>query len=897
MKPFSANQIRDMFLEFFEARGHMALPSFPLVPQGDSSLLLVNSGMAPLKPWFTGAQKPPSPRVATCQKCIRTVDIEDVGKKARYGSFFEMLGNFSFGDYFKREAICWAWEFLTQALAIPEDRLLVTVYEGDDEALAVWRGEVGVPDGRIFKFGKDENYWELGTGPCGPCSEIHYDRGPDAGCHKNGCAPGCDCDRFIEIWNLVFTQFEKLEGGGYAPLESRNIDTGAGLERLALVMQGAGTIFEIDSLLGIKNEVLKLAGAEPAALPPEKRVSANIVTDHVRSVAFMAADGVLPSNEGRGYVLRRLLRRAVRHGRSLGISHFVPAVARAAIGAYSHAYPELGGKSGHILSVLAQEESRFLETLENGMAQLAKQICIVKAGGARALPAAEGFRLYDTFGFPPELTKEILAEEGLCFDEEGFGVEMERQRERARGARGASGFMGAGGGGADYGKLPSGPDMETVFLGYETEECGARVLAMLVDGEPADEAAQGQEVALVLDDTVFYAAAGGQAGDSGRIFAFGLVIEISDCVKGAGGNTVHIGKVAEGSVKAGQSVDVQIDSARRKNIRANHSATHLLQGALRETLGRHVEQAGSSVNCERLRFDFTHGAALGPDEISRIEDRVNALIMDGLPVATYDVTPDEARTMGALALFGEKYGESVRVVDIGGASLELCGGTHVENTAAIGLFRIVGSSGVAAGVRRLEAITGLAALESYRGDARLLGECCRALKTAPDRLLDRASALVAEHGELKKENARLKSGAAPTPQAMQVMETIKAIESRSETHRGFRLAAGSLGTGLGAEAMRGMGDKLKAALGPGCFLIATDSEIGDVRFLACATDDAVKAGLHAGDIVRLAASICGGGGGGKPGYAQAGGKDASRLPEAIAAAMAAMKEMLDAGGA
>ena len=867
-------------MDFFVEKDHLKLPSFSLVPDGDNSLLLINSGMAPMKAYFTGQETPPSKRVVTCQKCIRTIDIEDVGKDARHGSFFEMLGNFSFGDYFKLEAIQWGWEFLTKKLEIPKDKLYVSVYLEDDDAYNIWRDTIGMPAERIFKFGKEDNYWEHGLGPCGPCSEIFFDRGFDSGCKRENCTVGCDCDRFMEIWNLVFTQFEKLEDGSYIPLSSVNIDTGSGLERLAIVMQDVDSIFEIDNVLGIRNDVLALVGKSE----PIKMVSVNIITDHVRSVVFMAADGVLPSNEGMGYVLRRLLRRAIRHGRSLGLGKFVAHIAKSSIDAYSHAYPNLHEKSEHILQVLSLEEGRFLETLENGMSLLQKNIDSLKEQGKTLLPGAEGFRLYDTFGFPPELTKEILEDAGFKWDEDGFKQEMENQRQRARSARGESTFMGTDE--TVYHKLP--PGIVTQFYGYETEECGANICAIVADGEVVNEAKAGQNVAIVLDETVFYFAQGGQAGDSGRIFANDLVIEVSDCLKVAGGNIVHIGIVKEGTASVGKSVDVQYDAVRRKNICCNHSATHLLQSGLRTVLGEHVEQAGSSVSDDRLRFDFTHIAPLTADEIRKVEDFVNENISQNLPVATKIVAPDEARKMGALALFGEKYGDEVRVVDMGGVSVELCGGTHVSHTGDISVFRITSETGIAAGVRRIEAITSGNALRSYQEDSRLVAEICEKLKTKPDLLLEKVTALFAGNREMKKEISRLKaSGSSGEDLAEKIFKS-------AEVYKDYTLLCSKL-ENIEIDALRNLCDKLKAKLKSGCiFLASTNSETGAAQFLASATDDAVKEGIHAGNIVKQAASICGGGGGGRPNHAQAGGKDGSQIDVAMQKAMNLMKEMLNA---
>ncbi|MCL2387379.1 MAG: alanine--tRNA ligase [Defluviitaleaceae bacterium] len=900
MKYQTVNQIRDRFLDFFVGKEHFLLPSYPLVPQGDNSLLLINSGMAPMKAFFTGQEKPPAPRVATCQKCIRTIDIDDVGKDARHASFFEMLGNFSFGDYFKKEVIPWAWEFLTEVMEIPADKLLISVYEEDDEAYAIWRDDMGIPEEKIFRLGKDENFWEHGVGPCGPCSEIHFDRGVERGCGRPNCTVGCDCDRFMEVWNLVFTQFEKQEDGSYVPLAATNIDTGMGLERLAIVLQDAPSIFDIDNIKSVRDKVLDMAScggqrrlqadkpSESVSKPDSALVSANIIADHVRSVAFMAADGVLPSNEGRGYVFRRLLRRAVRHGKAIGLTRFVCEVAQASVNAYSYAYPSLEEKSGHIMKILDNEENRFLETLDTGMNLLQKHIDTLKSEGKNILSGADVFKLYDTFGFPPDLTREILEDNGLNWDEAGFKKEMQDQKDRARTARGVSTYMGADE--TVYHKLP--PALPTEFCGYEEDYCDTEVLAIIADGEVVESATAGQKIAVVLKRTPFYAAAGGQKGDSGflNIPQFGSPDEaiISDCINVAGNNTVHIGEMKSGTLKVGQAVHATIDFANRRKTECNHTSAHLLQKALREVLGEHVEQAGSSVDPFRVRFDFTHMSPLSSEEREKVELIINNYIRNDLPVTIEETTPEEARRKGALALFGEKYGDTVRMVNIGNQSIELCGGTHVKSTGKIGVFRLLSENGTAAGVRRIEAETNNVAIMHYQHESRLLAEAAEALKIQPNTLPEKVKALLAENRELKRELTKIQTAAAGEQQGQAVTDILKS----AETHNGFTLVAAKL-QNYDIEALRQLCDKLKAELKSGCMLLCgVNSETGAAQFLASATDDAVKQGINAGQIVKQAATLCGGGGGGKPNHAQAGGKDATHADEALSQALTKMKEML-----
>ncbi|MCL2404689.1 MAG: alanine--tRNA ligase [Defluviitaleaceae bacterium] len=897
MKYLTVNQIRDKFLDFFIAKGHTFLPSFPLVPQDDNSLLLINAGMTPMKKFFTGQETPPSKRVVTCQKCVRTVDIDDVGKKARYVSFFEMLGNFSFGDYFKAEVIPWAWEFYTKELAIPVDKLYISVYEEDDDAYNIWHDKMGLPPERIVRLGREDNFWEHGAGPCGPCSEFYFDLGVEFGCDDPDCAVGCDCDRYMEIGNLVFIQSNKDESGNYTPMATTGIDVGLGLERIAMVLQGAASVYEIDNMKDIRNHVLQLAGRKSISGPLS--ISANIVADHVRAVSFMAADGIQPSNEGRGYVLRRMLRRAVRHAQALGLTGtFIASTAKKVIDTHSHAYPELLEKADHIQLQLAQEEKRFLETLDTGMNLLQKHIDALVKNGETVLSGADAFKLYDTFGFPPDLTREILEESGLSMDIDGFTAEMENQKNRARAARGASTYMGADE--TIYNKLP--PGLPTKFCGYDTHTCEAKVLAILCNGELTNSVttndANGTPIAIVLDNTPFYATSGGQKADTGVIVTAGtdaalieaakMQIIIEDCQQVIGNNTAHMGLLKSGTVAVGQTVTATIAMTRRVFTMRNHSATHLLQKALREVLGGHVEQSGSEVGPDRLRFDFTHTAPLTPDERSQVEALVNDKILQGLPITVVETTPEEARKKGALALFGEKYGDTVRMVDMGGYSVELCGGTHVETTQAIGPFKLISESGIAAGVRRIEATTGNNALALYREASATVATAADMCKVNQADLLERLQTLLTENKQLKKEATRKSAEASKEQQ-----ETIAAdLITNAETHNNFKLITTRL-DGYDIEAMRQLCDQLRAKITSGCLLLCgVNTETGAAQFLASATDDAVKSGIHCGNLVKEAATYCGGGGGGRPNHAQAGGKDASKADAALMAGLAKMKEML-----
>jgi len=875
MQFLTVDQIRDKFLDFFVKHGHFQLPSFPVVPQSDNTLLLIGAGMAPMKKFFTGQENPPSSRVVTCQKCIRTNDIDDVGKDARHVSFFEMLGNFSFGDYFKKEVIPFAWEFLTKEMQLPIEKLLISVYEEDDEAYDIWHKTIGIPKEKIFRLGKDENFWELGVGPCGPCSEIHFDRGIDKGCGQPDCTVGCDCDRFMEIWNLVFIQFEKLEDGSYIPLKSTGIDTGMGLERISIVIQEAESVFEIDNIKTICTKVMEFAKLNSPT--KEQQVSVNIIADHVRNVVFMASDGVLPSNESRGYVLRRLLRRAVRHGKALGLTQFVNQMAKVVIDVYGHAYPNLKEKSNHILQVLDAEESRFLETLDTGMSLLQKHIDALKSVGQATLSGAEAFKLYDTYGFPPDLTREILEDAGLGWDEEGFQKEMQDQKTRARAARGVSTYMGADE--TVYHKLT--PNLPTEFCGYEKNICQTEILALIADGEVVQEASAGQEVAIVLNCTPFYAAGGGQKGDIGTIAG----AKITDCITVAGNNTVHLGTLETGTLRVGEAVTAAIDIANRRNIMCNHSATHLLQKSLRDVLGDHIEQAGSEVSPDRLRFDFTHFSSLTAEEKDKIETLVNKRIWENAPVEIILTTPDQARQNGATALFGEKYGDTVRMVKMGDFSTELCGGTHVVSTQQIGMFKLLSENGIASGVRRIEAVTGETALKLFRNASATLADIADILKTGD--VSTRIQSLLTENKELKKEAARGQAEALGKKQG----EVAEDLLKNAETHNGLTLITAKL-ENYDIEALRNLCDKLKAEMKSGCLLLCGVNTDGAAQFLASATEDAVKSGIHAGQLVKEAAAICGGGGGGKPNHAQAGGKDAAKADEALARSLVTMKNML-----
>lgn len=879
MKYLGVNEIREEFLKFFESKDHLRLPSFPLVPRNDNSLLLINSGMAPMKAYFTGQEIPPSKRVTTCQKCIRTGDIDNVGKTARHGTFFEMLGDFSFGDYFKNEIVPWSWEFVTKVLEIPEDRLYVTIYEEDDETGKIWHDVVGLPWDRIVKLGKEDNFWEHGTGPCGPCTEIYYDRGPEYGCDSPTCGVGCDCDRYMEFWNLVLTQFNAEEDGTYTELAMKNVDTGMGLERMATIMQGVDSIFDVDTVKSIRDAVCAKANVEYGK-EHKTDVSVRVITDHIRSVTMMTADGVLPSNEGRGYVLRRLLRRAARHGKLLGIEgEFLAELSKSVIACSGEAYPELVEKQDYIFKILSIEENSFYKTIDKGMEILKADMEEMKAAGEKVMSGEKSFRLYDTYGFPVDLTKEILAEEGMEIDEDAFTAEMKAQKERARSARAKSNYMGAAE--TVYNELPV--ELETAFAGYDVYDvANAKIVALVANEAVAETAQAGDAVAVFLDRTPFYAESGGQVGDQGVIKTETGVVKVTNCVKVVGGKIAHMGEVTEGLVQVGEMACASIDVELRMASSRNHSATHLLHKALRTVLGTHVEQAGSYVSADRLRFDFTHFAAMTADEIKEVERLVNDAIFASYDVHTDEMSIDEARNRGAMALFGEKYGEVVRVVDMGGYSIELCGGAHLKNTAQVGSFKILSENGVAAGVRRIEAVTGKEALKHYQAQEDEIKEICRLVKSTPDKLFSRLEQLLAEQKETAKELEKLKAkmagGAAD-----------EMLSGKVEIG-GVAVLAAEV-KDMDGNALRTMGDQLKQKLGSGVVVLASGKD-GKVNLMAMATDDVVKKGVHAGNIIKAAASVCGGGGGGRPNMAQAGGKDASKIADALEKAKAVVAEQL-----
>ena len=853
MQPYGVNQLRKMFLEFFESKEHLAMKSFSLVPHNDKSLLLINSGMAPLKPYFTGQEIPPRRRVTTCQKCIRTGDIENVGKTARHGTFFEMLGNFSFGDYFKREAISWSWEFLTEVVGLDPERLYPSVYEEDDEAFEIWNKEMHVPAGRIFKFGKEDNFWEHGSGPCGPCSEIYYDRGEKYGCGKPGCTVGCDCDRYMEIWNNVFTQFENDGNGHYTELVQKNIDTGMGLERLASVVQDVDSIFDVDTVKALRDHVCELA-SKTYGEDASNDVSIRVITDHVRSVTFMISDGIMPSNEGRGYVLRRLLRRACRHGRLLGIGgSFLPVLSGTVIKGSKEGYPELEEKRDFILKVIAKEEEQFNKTIDQGLGILEEMTAEMEKEGVKTLEGAKAFRLYDTYGFPLDLTLEILAEKGMDVDGEGFAAAMEVQRRTAREAREVTNYMGA-----DVTVYESvDPGVTSKFVGYDHLDYESEVTVLTTDKEVVDALSDGERGTVFVNETPFYATSGGQEADTGVIRTAGGEFQVEDVVKLLGGKIGHVGHVVKGMVKVGDAATLSVDAKKRALSARNHSATHLLQKALRTVLGTHVEQAGSSVNEDRLRFDFTHFSALSAEELQRVEDIVNENIRKGLTVDIRDMPIEEARKTGAQALFGEKYGDIVRVVNMGDFSIEFCGGTHVENTADVMAMKIVSETGVAAGVRRIEALTSEGLLSYYGKLEKELHDAARLLKATPEQLGDKIAHLLAENKTLHGEVESLKSKMAQSA-ASDVMDQVQDVA-------GVKLLAARL-DGVDMNGLRELGDQLKGKLGEGVVVLASGND-GKVSLMVTATDGAMKKGAHAGNLIKAVAGFVGGGGGGRPNMA------------------------------
>ena len=856
-----------MFLDFFESKGHLVMKSFSLVPHNDNSLLLINSGMAPLKPYFTGQEIPPRKRVTTCQKCIRTGDIENIGKTDRHGTFFEMLGNFSFGDYFKHEAIAWCWEFLTEVVGLDPDRLYPSVYLDDDEAFDIWNKEIGIPAERIFHFGKEDNFWEHGSGPCGPCSEVYYDRGEKYGCGKPGCTVGCECDRYIEVWNNVFTQFDNDGHGNYTELDQKNIDTGMGLERLAAVVQDVDSIFDVDTIQALRNRVCELAG-KTYKENHDWDVSIRIVTDHIRSATFMISDGIMPSNEGRGYVLRRIIRRAARHGRLLGIKgDFLANLSHTVIEGSKDGYPELEEKKDFIFNVLTQEESKFNKTIDQGLSILSDMEDTMMKEGKTQLSGEDAFRLYDTYGFPLDLTKEILEEKTLTIDEDGFQAAMKEQKEKARAARKVTNYMGADV--TVYESLD--PAISSEFVGYDKLVWESEVTAMTTEEAVVDALTDGENGTIIVSRTPFYGTMGGQCGDTGVIRCADGEFEVKDTVHLAGGKIGHIGRMTKGMIKNGDKVELAVNASERAATCKNHSATHLLQKALRTVLGSHVEQAGSYVDAGRLRFDFSHFSAMTQEELDKVEKIVNEEIAAHLPVQTSVMTLDEAKKTGAMALFGEKYGDSVRVVQMGDFSTELCGGTHVANTGDIAVFKILSENGVAAGVRRIEAITGTGVFAYYKEVEEKLAEAARIVKATPANLAEKLTHLMAEVKQLSSENESLKSKAARESLG-NVMDQVKEV-------RGVRLLAAKADN-VDMNGLRELGDQLKEKLGEGVVVLASEKD-GKVNLVAMATEEAMAKGAHAGNLIKGIAALVGGGGGGRPNMAQAGGKNPAGIPQAI----------------
>lgn len=867
MQKLGLNELRERYLSFFEGKGHLRLPSFPLVPQNDASLLLINSGMAPLKPYFTGKEEPPRKRVTTSQKCIRTPDIENVGKTARHGTFFEMLGNFSFGDYFKNEAIPWAWEFITKDLKIPEERLWISIYEDDDEAFEIWNKSVEIPPEKIVRMGKKDNFWEIGTGPCGPCSEIYFDRGEDKGCSSPDCKVGCDCDRYIEFWNLVFTQFNRDDEGNYTRLANPNIDTGMGLERLACIMQDVNNLFEVDTVRNVLNNICSIAGVEYGN-NSKTDVSIRVITDHIRSTTMMVSDGVIPSNEGRGYVLRRLLRRAARHGKLLGIEgQFLYNLAMVVINESKEAYPELLEKADYIQKVIKIEEEKFQHTIDQGLAILNGYISDLKSSGGKVLSGEKAFKLHDTYGFPFDLTREIVEENGFSVDEDEFKAEMQKQKDTARTAHGNK--DGAGWDESIYSQLDKA--IKTEFVGYDNFDCDSTILFIVKDGQLVDNIQEGDEAVIILDKTTFYGESGGQAGDMGYLKAKNALFAVSDCKKTADGKFLHMGKVEKGLIEKGSIIAAKVDVSSRMSTARNHTVTHLLQKALRNVLGSHINQAGSLVEPNRLRFDFSHFSPVTDDELNHIENEVNQKILENLTVSATEMSLDEAKKSGATALFGEKYGNTVRVVKIGDYSMELCGGTHLSTTSQASLIKIVSESGVAAGVRRIEALTGLGAIQYYNEKEKLLGDVAAALKASPQDCLKKVDILTNEIKAGQKEIEQLRSKL--------VAGSIDDILSNAAIVKGIKVITAKY-DGLDMDSLRNTSDMLKNKVGSGVVVIASNFE-DKVNFVVTATKDTLEKGIHCGNIIKETAKIAGGGGGGRPDMAQAGGKDVSKIKDAL----------------
>ena len=870
MKQYGVNELRKMFLDFFESKEHLAMKSFSLVPVNDKSLLLINSGMAPLKPYFTGAEIPPRKRVTTCQKCIRTGDIENVGKTARHGTFFEMLGNFSFGDYFKREAIQWSWEFLTEVVGLDPNRLYPSVYLEDDEAFDIWNKEIGIAPERIFRFGKADNFWEHGAGPCGPCSEIYYDRGEKYGCGKPDCTVGCDCDRFIEVWNNVFTQFDNDGHNNYTELVQKNIDTGMGLERLATVVQDVDSIFDVDTIRSLRDKVCEIANCEYHK-DADKDVSIRLITDHIRSSTFMISDGIMPTNEGRGYVLRRLIRRAARHGRLLGVEgKFLAGLSAVVIEGSKDGYPELEEKKEFIFKVLTQEEDQFNKTIDTGLKILGEMEEALAAEGKKTLAGADAFKLYDTYGFPLDLTKEILEEKGFDVDEAGFKAYMEEQRVQARNARKTTNYMGADA--TVYDDIDAA--VTTEFVGYDKLTADSKVTVLTTETEIVEAITAGEAATVFVEETPFYATMGGQEGDKGIITIGDAEFVVSETIKLRGGKVGHVGKLTKGMIKVGDVVTLNVCAEGRNATCKNHSATHLLQKALKTVLGNHVEQKGSLVAPDRLRFDFAHFQAMTAEEMAKVEELVNREIQAALPVVTEVMNIEEAKKTGAMALFGEKYAEDVRVVSMGDFSKELCGGTHVANTSIIGSFKLVSEAGVAAGVRRIEALTGEGVFAYYKEIENKLAEIAKLVKATPANAAEKIEHLLAEVKALQSENESLKSKAAK--------DALGDVMNQVVEVNGMKVLATKV-DGVDMNGLRDLGDQLKEKIGEGIVVIASNVD-GKVNLMATATDAAMKAGAHAGNLIKEIAKLVGGGGGGRPNMAQAGGKNPEGIDDAIAKA-------------
>ena len=868
MKPYGLNELREMFLRFFETKGHLRLPSFSLIPQDDASLLLINSGMAPMKPYFKGDKEPPRHRVCTCQKCIRTGDIENIGKTARHGTYFEMLGNFSFGDYFKHEAIAWSWEFLTSPdwVGLDPERLYPSVYEKDDEAFNIWRDEIGIPESRITRLGKDDNFWEHGSGPCGPCSEIYFDRGEEYGCGKPDCAPGCDCDRYMEVWNNVFSQFDNDGNGNYSDLIQKNIDTGMGLERLAVVCQGVDSLFDVDTVMNITHKVSEITGAHYGD-SHKTDVSLRVITDHIRASVMMISDGILPSNEGRGYVLRRLLRRAARHGKLLGVNEpFLYQVVDMVVHENECQYPELREKQAYITRVIRNEEENFAKTIDAGMHIFSDLLAEHQAKGERVFSGADAFKLYDTYGFPIDLTREMVQEQDMTVDEDAFQDLMEQQRVRARKAREALGDLAWAG--VDLGLDPT----PTQFTGYDHTVDQGTILAIVCEGEVCSEIDEGKQGVLVLDCTPFYAEMGGQVADHGVIETDGALFQVTDVQKDKAGKFLHYGVMHSGHLQVEQTVTARIDTDRRKAIMRAHSATHLLQAALREVLGDHVHQAGSLVEPDRLRFDLTHFSAITPEELERVNEIVGDWILDGMDVTVSEMSMEQAKASGATALFSEKYGDVVRVVNMGGKSIELCGGTHVDNTAKIGPFRITGESSVASGVRRVEAITGKAYLREMEAVNRRMYAAAEVLHAKPADLIAKAKGFTAELKEARQSVERMKEKIlhSDVDRFLYASKNIGGIKVITTTR-----------TDLEAGDLRKLGDFLRDKDPDTVAVLATATE-SKVTFVAVCGKNAVAKGIRAGDLVRAVSAVTGGKGGGKPDSAMGGGSEVLKIDDALA---------------